>query len=206
MNIVIVNYGMGNLGSIQNMIRKIGYTSTISSQESEIASADKLILPGVGHFDRGMEQLESLKLIEVLNQKVIAEKTPILGICLGMQLMCSGSEEGVKAGLQWMDIDFVKFKIAQAIFPIKIPHMSWNFVKPAKPSGLIEGLPENPRFYFVHAYHAVARDVSDTLLTTTYGYEFLSAFEKDNIVGVQFHPEKSHKFGFQLLKNFIEKY
>ena len=206
MNIVIVNYGMGNLGSIQNMIRKIGYSSIISNQQSDIESADKLILPGVGHFDRGMEQLENLKLIEVLNQKVLVEKKPVLGICLGMQLMCNGSEEGGKAGLKWMDIDFIKFKVEQAVLPIKIPHMSWNFVQPAKSSRLLDALPEHSRFYFVHSYHAVARQLSDTLLTTTYGYEFLSAFEKDNILGVQFHPEKSHKFGFQLLKNFIEKY
>jgi glutamine amidotransferase len=188
------------------MIRKIGYQSSISSSVEEIALADKLILPGVGHFDRGMERLDQLGLIPVLNKRVLDDKIPVLGICLGMQLMCNKSEEGVKDGLRWVDMDFIKFQVEKAQYPIKIPHMSWNFVKACKPSKLLKNMPDHARFYFVHAYHAVPNQLTDSLLLTTYGYEFTSAFEKENILGAQFHPEKSHKFGFQLLKNFIEEY
>jgi imidazole glycerol-phosphate synthase subunit HisH len=197
---------MGNLGSIQNMIRKIGHDAVISTSHEEIMLADKLILPGVGHFDRGMEQLDSAGLIQVLNSKVIAQKCPVIGICLGMQLLCNASEEGQAKGLGWVNIDFVKFKPELAQYPIKIPHMSWNYVQLIKPSRLTIDLPDPSRYYFVHAYHAIAHEERDVLMRTDYGYSFVSAFEKDNIIGVQFHPEKSHKFGFQLLKNFVERY
>jgi glutamine amidotransferase len=197
---------MGNIGSIQNMLKRIGYGSSISSSAEEIAQADKLILPGVGHFDRGMEKLATLGLIEVLNRSVLIGKTPVLGICLGMQLMCNKSEEGTKQGLGWIDADFVKFNTGEAAYEIKIPQMAWNYTKQVKPSKLLEGMYDRPRFYFVHGYHAVMKHTEDVLMTTQYGYEYVSAFERDNILGVQFHPEKSHKFGMKLLQNFIEKY
>jgi glutamine amidotransferase len=204
--IVVVNYLMGNLGSIGNMLHRIGYASVVSSDAEEISQADKLILPGVGHFDRGMEQLAALGLIDVLARKVLEDKTPVLGICLGMQLLGARSEEGARRGLGWIDADFVRFRPADAEYEIKIPQMTWNYTKQRKPSQLMDAMLDRPRFYFVHAYHAVMKHPEDTLLTTHYGYEYTAAFERENILGVQFHPEKSHKFGMLLLKNFVERY
>jgi glutamine amidotransferase len=204
--IIIVNYGMGNLGSIQSMMKHIGYETLITADPQQIERAEKLILPGVGHFDRGMEQLHALDLIDVLNHKVLAQKTPVLGICLGMQLMGSGSEEGKLEGLKWVDADFVRFNPHKAKYPIRIPQMSWNYVRQTRPTQLMTGLNERPRFYFVHAYHAIMANAEDAILTTEYGYEYVSGFERENIIGVQFHPEKSHKFGMKLLQNFSESY
>lgn len=193
---------MGNIASIANMLLKIGAPCVISRSEEQISAATKLILPGVGHFDRAMEQLEILGLKQVLNTKAIVEKTPVLGICLGMQLMGNKSEEGSLNGLGWVDVDFIKFKPEQAAYPITIPNMGWREVVSQKASKLFENMPEEPRFYFVHAYHAVCNNQADAWLNTTYGYDYVAAFEKQNLYGVQFHPEKSHKFGMQLLKNF----
>ncbi len=204
--IVIVNYSMGNLGSIGNMLHRIGYASMISSDAEAISCADKLLLPGVGHFDRGMEQLAALGLIDVLTRKALEDKTPVLGICLGMQLLGGRSEEGGHRGLGWIDADFVRFRPEDAEYEIKIPQMTWNYTKQRKSSRLMDGMVDRPRFYFVHGYHAVMKHPEDTLLTTHYGYEYTSAFERENILGVQFHPEKSHKFGMLLLKNFVERY
>ncbi|MCS7244068.1 MAG: imidazole glycerol phosphate synthase subunit HisH [Candidatus Calescibacterium sp.] len=195
---------MGNVNSIYNMIKKIGYTSIISNNPKDLEKATKIIIPGVGAFDKGIENMEKLKLIEILNQRVISDKIPTLGICLGMQLMAQSSEEGTKNGLGW-----VKTKVEKIIAndpSIKIPHIGWNTIKIIKNSKLYKGMEnQENRFYFAHSY--IIRPQDDiTISTTTYGIEFVSSFEKDNIVGVQFHPEKSHKFGMQLLKNFIENY
>ncbi|MDW8132989.1 MAG: imidazole glycerol phosphate synthase subunit HisH [Candidatus Calescibacterium sp.] len=186
------------------MIKKIGYTSIISNNPKDLEKATKIIIPGVGAFDKGIENMEKLKLIEILNQRVISDKIPTLGICLGMQLMAQSSEEGTKNGLGW-----VKTKVEKIIAndpSIKIPHIGWNTIKIIKNSKLYKGMEnQENRFYFAHSY--IIRPQDDiTISTTTYGIEFVSSFEKDNIVGVQFHPEKSHKFGMQLLKNFIENY
>lgn len=204
--IVIVDYGMGNIGSIRSMLSKCGFNSVISSSSEVIAEADKLILPGVGHFERGMASLHHLNLISALNDAVVKRKIPVLGICLGMQLMGLSSEEGNARGLGWVDADFVKFDVSKSNYQIKIPHMAWNWIKPAKSTPISEGLDNASRFYFVHSYHAVMSHPEDVLFTTEYGYEFCSAFEKDNVIGVQFHPEKSHRFGMQLLRNFVELY
>jgi imidazole glycerol-phosphate synthase subunit HisH len=204
--IVIVDYGMGNLGSIQNMLKKCGAKSLITNSATEISKAEKLILPGVGHFDRGMEKLRALNLVAVLNERVMSQKIPVLGICLGMQLMCKGSEEGTEQGLGWIDAQFQKFKNEFANQPLKVPHMAWNYVQHKKQSKLTHELPEPSRFYFVHSYHAVLKNEGDALFTTNYGYNFVSAFERENILGVQFHPEKSHKFGQQIFQNFIQHY
>jgi glutamine amidotransferase len=203
--ITIINYGMGNLGSIANMIKRIGYISEITSDIQKIESADKIILPGVGHFDQAMKNISDLGLIKVIQKKALEDNTPILGICLGMQLMCKSSEEGIKDGLGIINAEVIKFP-----FPpndkLKIPHMGWNSVKTAKESRLFTDLQIEPRFYFVHSYHAVCTNMQDVLTTTHYGFDFHSAFELNNSIGVQFHPEKSHKFGMQLIKNFIERY
>ena len=202
--IVIVDYKMGNLGSISNIIKKIGHKSIITSDPSIISSAEKIILPGVGHFEKAMQNLSDLDLIEVLTNKAMIQQTPILGICLGMQLLTSFSEEGNVKGLNWINAKTEKFKLEE--FPeLKIPHMGWNEVSIANQKNICENLYDKSRFYFVHTYQVVCNSDENILMTTKYGKDFTSAIIKDNIMGVQFHPEKSHKFGMQLFKNFIEK-
>lgn len=200
--IVIVDYGMGNLGSIVNMIKKIGYKCIVTSNLEEIKNATKLILPGIGSFDNGMRNLQELNMLDVLNQKVMVDKTPILGICLGMQLMTKNSEEGKLSGLGWIDAETKKF----VSDTFKIPHMGWNIIKHQKISKLFDEFESEKRFYFVHSYCVSCKQKADILTSTNYIKEFVSSFEKENIIGVQFHPEKSHKFGMSLIKNFVENY
>ena len=202
--IVIIDYGMGNLGSILNMLKKIGAEAIISSNITEIEKAKKLILPGVGAFDSGMKNIMGLGLVSVLNERVLRGKIPLLGICLGMQLLTRRSEEGTLQGLGWFDADTLKFKFDKVQNGLRIPHMGWNYINVEKKHSLLNDLGENPRFYFVHSYHVVCDKVEDILATTSYGYDFTYAIIRDNIFGVQFHPEKSHKYGMKLLKNFIE--
>ncbi len=202
--IVIVDYQMGNVGSIKNMLKKLGYNSVVSGDTEVIASAERLILPGVGAFDEGMKNLERLNLISILNKQVLKKQTPILGICLGMQLMCRKSEEGERCGLGWIEADTVRFKRHPDRHDIKIPQMGWNRVTPVRYSSLFTNFHDDIRFYFVHSYHLICDNPDDVLGKTVHGYEFASAIEKNNISGTQFHPEKSHKYGMKLLKNFIE--
>lgn len=197
---------MGNLGSIANMLRRIGHDSIITSDLDKIASATKLILPGVGSFDMGMQCMNDMGISPTITKKVLEEKVPILGICLGMQLMTDGSDEGRQQGLGWIKGRFEKFSFGGDKKMFKVPHMGWNRMQPAKPSKLMEGFEETPRFYFVHSYYFKPGNLTDVLGTTSYGIEYTSAFEHENILGVQFHPEKSHKYGMNLLKNFAEKY
>lgn len=200
--ITIINYNLGNLNSIANMLRKIGYDCEITGDAEKIQKAKKLILPGVGAFDHGIKNLYDLRLIDVLKAKVLEEKIPILGICLGMQLMTKSSEEGVLSGLGFINAATKKFVLASNY---KIPHMGWNTIEIKKKSTLTSNMEhEENRFYFVHSYYVHCEQESDILATTHYGIDFVSMFEHDNIFGAQFHPEKSHKFGMQLLKNFGE--
>jgi glutamine amidotransferase len=203
--ITIIDYKTGNLGSIQNILKRIGEDSVVTSSKSEIASATKLILPGVGAFDTGMRNLAELDLIDVLNKKVINDKIPVLGICLGMQLLSGSSEEGSLPGLGWLDAKTIRFKFKDTM-EYKIPHMGWNFIRLHKTGRLFDGMYPNPRFYFVHSFFYKANNIEDVLASTTYEIEFTSAVERDNVLGVQFHPEKSHKFGMKLLKNFVDFY
>jgi glutamine amidotransferase len=203
--ITIVDYKSGNLGSIQNMLKKIGEPSIITSEKNDIAIAKKLLLPGVGSFDTGMNNLKNLGLIDILNEKVLIEKIPVLGICLGMQLMSNKSEEGIQPGLGWINAETIRFNFSNTT-EYKSPHMGWNFVFLKKESRLFNGMFPDARFYFVHSYFFKANDTSDILTTTTYEIKYTSAIEKMNILGVQFHPEKSHKFGMKLLKNFVDFY
>lgn len=200
--IVIIDYKMGNTGSILNMLKKIGETAVTSSDIKDINNADKLILPGVGSFDTGINNINNLGLLDILNKKVLEEKTQILGICLGMQLFANKSEEGINRGLGWIDGNVVKFKFKDN--NLKIPHMGWNEIKIKKDDVLFRNIPEEPRFYFVHSYYLSCNDNNDVLATTNYSYDFASAVRKNNIMGVQFHPEKSHKYGMNLLKNFAQ--
>jgi len=201
--IVIVDYKMGNIGSILNMLKKIGIPSTISSDPKEIMAAEKLILPGVGSFDNGMSNLERSGLLPVLNEKVLNGKTPVLGICLGMQLLTRKSEEGRSSGLGWIAADTVRFQFGADKQGLKIPHMGWNSVSFIRGSRISSGL-EEPRFYFVHSFPVRCDRDENILGRTIYGYEFASAIYKDNIIGVQFHPEKSHRFGLTLFRNFAQ--
>jgi glutamine amidotransferase len=205
MKIVIIDYGLGNLGSIKNMLKKIGCGAVISSNKSDIEKADKLILPGVGNFDQGMKNLEALGLLPVLEDKVIQKKTLILGICLGMQLFAGKSEEGDSGGLGWIDAEVVRFKLDDKERHLKIPHMGWNLVDIQQRDPLFEEMYPEPRFYFVHSYHVVCRNEEEVLTRTFHGYEFVSSVKRENIYGVQFHPEKSHKFGMKLIDNFISR-
>lgn len=200
MSIAIVDYGMGNIGSIKNMLKKIGVDSKITADIFEIRNAYKIILPGVGSFDRAMENLKSLKLIEVLNKKALIDKVPVLGICLGMQLLAKDSEEGKLSGLGWINANVLKFKSST----LKVPHMGWNTAEIIKEHKLFEKMYPEPRFYFVHSYYFKCDDSKDRLTNTEYGIDFTSAVCNDNIMGVQFHPEKSHKFGMRLLENFAK--
>jgi imidazole glycerol-phosphate synthase subunit HisH len=205
MKIVIIDYGLGNLGSIKNMLKKIGSEAAISSSISDIQEAEKLILPGVGNFDQGMRNLEASGFLPVLKDKVIQKKTPILGICLGMQLFARKSEEGESTGLGWIDAEVVRFKFDDKERHLKIPHMGWNLVEIRQKNPLFEEMYPEPRFYFVHSYHVACRKEEEVLTQTFHGYKFVSSVKKENIYGVQFHPEKSHKFGMKLLDSFVNR-
>lgn len=200
--LVIIDYNLGNLKSIKNMLAYLGTKSRISSDINEIAAADRLILPEVGHFQHGMEQLQQLRLLEVLKKEVIENKKPILGICLGMQLLTNHSEEGDVDGLGFIDAQTKKFDLQDA--SLKVPHMGWNTVDFKKDSAINQGVSINPRYYFVRSFYVVCANQEDILCTTQYGKEFVSGFQHQNIFGLQFHPEKSHKFGMELLSNFCK--
>ena len=201
--VIIVDYGVGNLASIANMARKAGTDCIISSDPAMVARADKLILPGVGAFDRGVSNLEQRGLIAALNERAVERRVPTLGLCLGMQLMGRGSEEGGRAGLGWLAADSVRFKFGGGAPALKVPHMGWNYIEPAAPAALTSGLPPEPRFYFVHSYYLACDDPSDVMCWTTYGSRFASGIHRGNLWGTQFHPEKSHSFGLALLRNFL---
>jgi glutamine amidotransferase len=203
--IIIVDYGMGNLGSILNMLKKIGAPAAkVSSDPRDIEQADKLILPGVGAFDTGMHRLRETGLIGLLNEKVIKSGTPTLGVCLGMQLLTKVSEEGELPGLGWIDAETIRFRFDQKKTGLKIPHMGWNTVKIQREGALFKDMYSDPRFYFVHSFHVVSHNPEDVLATTEYGYDFASVVQHGHIMAAQFHPEKSHKFGMKLYKNFVE--
>jgi len=205
--ITIINYGIGNLTSVKNMLKKAGAEEVIiSSNPKDIERADKLLLPGVGHFDYGMRQLKASGLIDILNTQVLEKGIPILGICLGAQLLTRGSEEGIQKGLGWIAADTVKFDSAKLADSLKIPHMGWSDVIFNNELPLVANMPSDSRFYFVHSYHLKCDNVEDVAVTAKYGYEFAAGVIKDNIMGMQFHPEKSHKYGMQLLSNFIKNY
>lgn len=201
--IVIIDYGVGNLASVQNMFRKVGASDVhVSGDEKIIAKADKILLPGVGAFDAGMNNLEKTGLIPVLNQKALIEKVPVLGICLGMQMMTKKSEEGTKAGLGWIDAETIKFRPDPSL-NLKVPNMGWNYIKVLRENPLVE-MNSNSRFYFVHSYYVKCIDESQSLATSNFGIDFTCMVNKGNIYGAQFHPEKSLKFGMKVLDNFAK--
>lgn len=204
--LVIVDYGVGNLSSIQNMIKRGGNHSLITGNALSIASATKILLPGMGHFDNCMIKLKESGLLPVIEKRVLNEKVPLLGICVGLQMLMNSSEEGEEQGLGWIKGKTVKFDTDHMVTgKFKIPNMGWLDVQLEKPSNLFSGL-EKSRFYFAHSYHVLVDNKSEILVKSEYGYNFTAGIESENILGVQFHPEKSHRFGMQLLKNFVERY
>lgn len=200
--IVIIDYGMGNLNSIKKKLLKFNIEPIISSSSNEISKAEKIILPGVGHFGKAMTNLKDLKLIDLLNRKALIEKKPILGICLGMQLMARYSEEGNVEGLGWLDAEVLRFKVQDKL-KYKVPHTGWNQIRILKKSLLMKDIPDFAEFYFVHSYYFKLKNEPEALNETDFEKKFVSAVEKDNIFGVQYHPEKSHDVGEKLLQNFI---
>jgi len=199
--ITIVDYGMGNLGSVLNMFKKVGAAARISSDLNEISKAEKILLPGVGAFDAAMQRVNDSGLKDILTSKAMAEQIPILGICLGMQLLTQGSQEGVLNGLGWIKGKAYRFddRIDETF---RVPHMGWNTADIQNECKLTKNFEGELRFYFVHSYFVLVDNPNHSMMKTNYGLSFDSAICKDNIFGVQFHPEKSHKFGMNIFKNF----
>lgn len=197
--ITIIDYGLGNLVSVKNMLKKLGAEAIITDKIADIEKAEKMILPGVGSFDNGMNLIKQKGLLEILNKKATQDKIPTLGICLGMQLLTKGSEEGVEKGLAWVDAQTIKFNFTDKV--LKIPHMGWSYIDVKKENALIRK-EDKHRFYFVHSYYVKCNNSNDVIATCNYGTEFTCMFNHENIYGAQFHPEKSLKFGMELLNNF----
>jgi glutamine amidotransferase len=203
MSIGIISTGFGNLASIQRIIEKLGGQATHVNTVADLARVGRIVLPGVGHFDEGVRSLRASGLVDQIVERVKDGGMPLLGICLGMQLLCRGSEEGFESGLGLIEADVKKFCFP-ADAKLKVPHMGWNVVKPTRPNALIPLGEEEQRFYFVHSYRVVPDDPSVIIGAANYGSEFCAAFQKANIIGVQFHPEKSHRFGMALMNRFME--
>lgn len=203
--LAIINYGVGNLGSIYNMLKKIGVQATIANTTEEIMAADKIVLPGVGHFDYCMQELRKSNLLPALEEQVLQKKKPVLGICVGSQMLMEASEEGSETGLGWIKGKVVKFNKEALPADCKVPHMSWSEVQPKGHQPLYEGITE-PRFYFVHSYYIQPADKADVTATADYGISFTASVGHEHIQGVQFHPEKSHRFGMQLYSNFAQRF
>ena len=202
--ITIIDYGLGNLGSVKNILKKLGYESRVSSSKKDIESSSHIVLPGVGAFDTGMNSLKELNLVDPLNYQVLVKEKPVLGICLGAQLMTQSSEEGKSKGLGWFNASTEKFKFSKKDkFPL--PNIGWREVYSPENHFLLKNI-EEPRFYFVHSYKLVSKDKDATILLSKYENEFCAGLSKKNIHCVQFHPEKSHIYGMKLLKNFFDIY
>lgn len=203
--IVIVDYGIGNLGSILNMLKKIGAKAMVSGAPADIEAADKLIIPGVGAFDAAMRSLDASGLRPQLEEHALTKRKPVIGLCLGMQLLTEGSEEGSLPGLGWIKGQTKRFRFPPELAHLKVPHMGWNRVRTVPEKPLVENLPDPSRFYFVHSYYVELADSADAAAWTHYGHDFVSMIQRGHIMGTQFHPEKSHKFGLHLLRNFAER-
>lgn len=200
--IAIVDYGSGNIQAIKNIYENLKIESFFASKPNQLLNADKIILPGVGAFDEAISKLNSSGMLEVLNLRVLEQKTPVLGVCVGMQIMAKASEEGNSAGLGWFDADVNKFDESMIPNKPKLPHMGWNEIQQRKECSMLNDISFEKGYYFLHSYYIECNDAEDVLLTSNYGGEFTCAVQKENIFGFQFHPEKSHKNGINLFKNF----
>lgn len=198
----IVDYGMGNVGSILNMLQRLGHRAEVCKSLRDIREADALVLPGVGAFDTAMQKLRTTGMAEVLTEAVMGRQVPVLGICLGMQLLGKSSEEGDEAGLGWIDASTIRFSFGDES-RLRLPHMGWNEVLVPKPSMLFNDASEVHRFYFVHSYYVRCAKSETIAATACYGHEFCAAVAQANVFGTQFHPEKSHSFGLRLLDRFV---
>lgn len=201
--IAVIDCNTGNTGSVANMIKKIGRTAVITSNPDVLRRAECLVLPGVGTFDSGMEGIREHHLLETLNQRVKVDKVPFLGICLGMQLLTEKSEEGDLPGLGWVSGVTRRFDFGPGEKGLPVPHMGWNSISVKDHTCHSAHFEEDTRFYFVHSYHVECTDRTDVFATSHYGYDFASIIRRDNILGVQFHPEKSHQYGMRFLKDFF---
>lgn len=200
--VAVIDYGMGNIGSICKMLRVVGAEPVVTADPKVIAAADRIVLPGVGHFDRAMSNLNALGLVAPIRRLALEERRPLLGVCLGMQLLCQSSEEGTLPGIGLVDASVRRFEFTGPT-RLKVPHMGWTEIDVKKRSSLFGGLDASSRFYFVHSFFVDCTDASDILASATYGRVFVAAFERGSVQGVQFHPEKSHRFGIQLFRNFV---
>lgn len=201
--ISVIDYGVSNLGSMLNMLRKVGAQAILVSTPEEVERAEKIILPGVGAFDNGIAALRDRGLSEPLRMKVLQDKVPLLGVCLGMQMLGRGSEEGGMEGLGLIDAEVCRFRLSPDC-GLKVPHMGWSTLAPRRDSALLQTFDSNSRFYFCHSYRMFCNDPNDVLAYATHGGEFVAMVQHENVYGVQFHPEKSHRFGMALLNNFAE--
>jgi glutamine amidotransferase len=200
--IAIVNYGSGNIQAIANIYSRLGVPFVVAATPSELAGADRIILPGVGAFDQAMNELNASGMRLALDACVRDERTPILGICVGMQLLAQSSEEGLAKGLGWIEADVRRFDRSRVGDTTQLPHMGWNTVEPVRADALFDGIEVEQGYYFLHSYYFSCHHTDDVLATTDYGVQFTSAVRRRNVYGVQFHPEKSHQNGVQLLRNF----
>lgn len=202
--ITIIDYGVGNINAFVNVYKRVDVPVKIARTKEDLEGAQKLILPGVGHFDHAMTQLNNSGMREKLDDLVLNQKVPVIGICVGMQMMANRSDEGIMQGLKWIDATVKKFDETKIQQVTRLPHMGWNDVKPVKDVGLFEGLQDNSIFYFLHTYYFECNNSEDIMAVTEYGGEFASAAHHENKFGIQFHPEKSHHYGEILLHNFAK--
>ena len=200
--ITIIDYGVGNVFAFQNVFKRLSIPSKIAKCENDLMGSSKLILPGVGHFDYAMSQLNNSGMRDRLDELVLKEKIPVIGICVGMQMMAKKSDEGTLDGLCWIDANVKKFDEATINHHTKLPHMGWNDVKPNENHPLFKGLEQQAIFYFLHSFYFKCSNQENSISKTDYGINFSSSIQHDNIYGIQFHPEKSHSYGERLLKNF----
>lgn len=197
--LTIIDYGLGNISAIQNVYKQLNISSKLATQPQELMDATKIILPGVGAFDSAMKKLIQSEMLSALKQKVIEEKIPLLGICVGMQILANSSEEGSHEGLGW-----IKGKVKKIPHKLRLPHMGWNTISQLRPNKLFNLLDSDTQFYFLHSYYFDCDSKTDVLAQTQYGFDFPCVVNRENVYGVQFHPEKSHRYGTMLLKNFAE--
>jgi len=200
----IIDYGVGNIRAFINIYKKLSIPVKIVKEQEEFKGIEKLILPGVGSFDYAMERLQSSGMRSKLDELVIENSIPILGICVGMQMLAKTSDEGSLGGLGWIDASVKKFDTSKIPFDTHLPHMGWNDVNPIGTSKLFDGLQDNSKFYFLHSYYFLPNDADMVIAATHYGIHFCCAVNHKNIYGVQFHPEKSHQYGIRLLSNFAK--